>query len=290
MTIPDPIFVRGMSRSGGTLMCTLLDAHRDIAMSYELYPNLLASEAPIDLAVVADRIERAKPDRKLAALLPTKGLHTFLLRVGRGGISFADAARLMRQHAKEGRTLADLAGRFRLIELFGLAKMKREGKRRWGMKCTGAYDDYLAAFPRAQFLDMLRDGRDVLASQLNTGSFEATPSELARSWTRTHERFEELIASHPRQFRLVRYEDLTQTPDLELRALCEFLSLPFDDAMLRHNELDLTVFKASHLSGDRIASSIDTSKIGRWKRDLSAVQIAEFMAGAGEALRRFGYH
>ena len=31
-----------MSRSGGTLMATVLDAHRDIAMCYEVYEHLLA--------------------------------------------------------------------------------------------------------------------------------------------------------------------------------------------------------------------------------------------------------
>lgn len=289
MTISDPIFVRGMSRSGGTLMCTLLDAHREIAMSYELYPSLLEADEEIDLHAVAKLLDRAKPGKNLKGLLPTKGLTTFVVRAGRGGLSPADAARLMHQHFDEGYGLADLAGRFRLVELFGLAKMHRLGRRRWGMKCTGAYEDYLGAWPKAQFLDMLRDGRDVLASQLNTGAFEATPAGIAQSWAKTHRRFEDMAAAHPRQFRLVRYEDLTQEPDLELRALCEFLHLPFDESMLRHNELDLSVFKVSHLSGERIARSIDTSKIGRWKRDLSEAQIAEFMAGAGDALRRFGY-
>lgn len=44
-----PIFVRGYSRSGGTLMVTILDAHPDIAMSYELYPNLLISKNGTDI-------------------------------------------------------------------------------------------------------------------------------------------------------------------------------------------------------------------------------------------------
>ena len=40
-TIKDPIFVKGISRSGGTLLVTLLDAHPDIAMQYEMYPENL---------------------------------------------------------------------------------------------------------------------------------------------------------------------------------------------------------------------------------------------------------
>ena len=41
MHADEPTFVRGMSRSGGTLMATVIDAHPDVAMSYELYPQLL---------------------------------------------------------------------------------------------------------------------------------------------------------------------------------------------------------------------------------------------------------
>lgn len=37
----EPIFVRGISRSGGSLTATILDAHPDISMSYEIYPRLL---------------------------------------------------------------------------------------------------------------------------------------------------------------------------------------------------------------------------------------------------------
>lgn len=287
--IPNPVFVRGLSRSGGTLMCTLLDAHGDIAMSYELYPNLLEVEGRLDLPLLARSMAREPKRQKLQALIPTKSLMTFIARCERGGLGTSDVARLMQRLLDEGRDFGTLEGRMRMVELCGLEKMAWLGKRRWGMKCNNHFDDYLSAFPKAQFLDMLRDGRDVLASQLNTGSFRNTPTDVARAWVNTHSRFESFMTSHPGQFRMVRYEDLTGEPETELRSICAFLGIAFDPAMLKHHEKDLTVFKTNHLSGERIASAIDTTKIGRWRRDLAPEQLAEFLESAGDGLGRFGY-
>jgi sulfotransferase family protein len=287
--VTDPIFVRGMSRSGGTLMVTLLDAHSDIAMSYELYPGLVETDADFDLKALAAEIEGARNHKKVAEYAPTKHFSTFVARSLRGGLSYQDFARLLVQLVDEGHTLAELKGRMRLIELCGLEKMNRVGKTRWGMKCDNAFEDYLTVWPEACFLNMLRDGRDVLASQLNTGNFQQSPKEVAKGWQSTIRRFEQLIERPDAKARMVRYEALTEDPEPELREICAFLGLAFDPAMLHHQELDLTIFKANHLSKARVSSAIDTSMIGRWRRDLNPEQLADFVSVAGEDLARHGY-
>jgi hypothetical protein len=40
---------------------------------------------------------------------------------------------------------------------------------------------------------------------------------------------------------------------------------------------------------DRISVPVDTAKIGRWQRELTPEQIAEFEKGAGDALAELGY-
>jgi hypothetical protein len=288
-SIPDPIFVRGLSRSGGTLLCTLLDAHADVAMSYELYPNLLTTGPEMDLQALAMSIAKARTNSVVNQQAPTKQFATFVIRCERSGLSRRDFADLLLRLIGEGHDLANPDGRMRLIELCALEKMQRLGKRRWGMKCNNAYADYLRLWPQACFLNVLRDGRDVLASQLHTGSFNKAPREVAEGWLHTHAVFEELVQRHDVRAQVVRYEKLTGNPEVELRIICAFLGLQFDPAMLRHNELDLTVYNASHLSRNRIIHKIDTTKIGRWKTDISAEQLSEFMAVAGDGLRRYGY-
>jgi Sulfotransferase domain len=288
--IDDPIFVRGMSRSGGTLLVTLLDAHRDVAMSYELYPSLLETQTPVDLKSLASGLRGGLlRSVRLDTLISEKNLKTFIVRCERGGLNYSEVSKLLSQVIDEGLDFTTAAGRVRFIELLGLEKMKKEGKKRWGMKCSNDYDIYLSSWKRPYFLNVLRDGRDVLASQLNTGSFKNNPSEVAEGWISTHTKFERVAAKPGVLGRMVRYEELTADPETTLRGIFNFLGLEFDPATLRHNEQNLTVFKASHLSKKRVSSSVDTTKIGRWRKDLSPQQVAEFMAVAGSEMTRLGY-
>ena len=81
MTGEAPIFVRGLSRSGGTLMVTILDAHPDLAMSYELYPSLLepdGSGMDMNMRRLARGIKGASNERLAANVPQTRGLKTFL--------------------------------------------------------------------------------------------------------------------------------------------------------------------------------------------------------------------
>jgi Sulfotransferase family len=274
-------------------MCTLLDAHRDVAMSYELYPAMLVTEMPVDLQKLArgllahkdiNIIRRSYPD-----VFPSPSIQTFILRVARGGLSHQDFARCLLTLLSEGHNFETVAGRMRLIEMLGIEKMKRMRKTRWGMKNSGNFADYLSVWPEATFLNMLRDGRDVLASQLNTGSFDPEPEVLGKSWSDAMLELEALASRPHVRAKMVRYETLAENPEPALKEICEFADLPFDAAMLRHTQQDLTIFKVRHLSGKRLTQSIDTSMIGRWKNDLSRDQLDRFMSKAADALRHFGY-
>ena len=286
--IDNPIFVRGMSRSGGTLMVTLLDAHPDVAMSYELYPHLLDVGEPVDIKRLADIVRKGKR-RTYLRDIGHQSLVTFINRCPRGGLDHTDVADLLERLAGEGLDFSTPAGRLRFIEQCGLAKMTRLGKRRWGMKCTNDYLTYVQRWAGARFVNMLRDGRDVLASQLNTGNFKKTPAEVARAWISTHKKFFELASEGAIRAIAVRYEALATDPKPELEAVCACLGLEFTEDLLSHTSQDLTVFKASHLSADRINKCIDASRIGRWRRDLTDAQLAEFRSVAQGGLSAYGY-
>lgn len=153
----------------------------------------------------------------------------------------------------------------------------------------------LAAYPQALAVHSLRDGRDVVCSFLERGWLNASRSGAddagqaygpqARFWVEAERREEfprvsdarrcawawrryvEAARSAPRERVLeVRYESLAGSAD----RLAEFLDA---DAAALHRALD--AFR-------------DTS-IGRWRRDLSAEQVADVEAEAGELLAELGY-
>jgi len=270
-------------------MCTLLDAHCDIAMSYELYPHLLKTDDGTDLEKIAHDLARTESRNAIRPCLPTDHFRTFVIRCERGGLDHRDFAALLLQLIEEGHSCETITGRMRLIELCGEEKMQRVGKKRWGMKCNSAFEQYLSYWPKAAFLNMVRDGRDVLASQLNTGNFDKNPEKIATGWLEAMTRFEKLMKRDDVLALMVRYEELVRTPEAQLRSVCAELGLDFDPSMLKHNELDLTVFKTNHLSRDRVMSEIDTSMIGRWKNDLSPEQLGSFLEVAEACLSKYGY-
>ncbi len=306
--IKSPIFVRGMSRSGGTLVVTLLDAHPDIAMSYELYPKLLAgrerdsdassaeftsestsSHGIVDLQPIVKLLNKAARQRVLPTEFADKHLRTFFARCNRAGLSFRQVAQLLKQHRRERMDFSDVQQRLRFIERCCAAKMVAEGKRIWGLKCSNQFDDYLAVWPRASFINVIRDGRDVLASQMNTGNFRAVPEDIGAYWAKTHLRFHELTERTGVRAYEIFYEQLVQDPKREAEKLCAFLRVPFDPTMLDFYEQDLTIYQATHLSMDRISKPIDASKIGRYKSELTEEQLELFYSTARKAMIQFGY-
>lgn len=288
--IQRPILVRGLSRSGGTLVVTILDSHPEVAMSYELYPSLLELEdgSPESLTRV---IAQLRPGRgaRFADRVENARFATFLKRLPRGGLAPDDVIEVLQAHIDAGHGVASAAERVRLMERCALWKADREGKPRWGMKCLGNYDDYLEAFPQASFLNLIRDGRDVLASQLLQMHGSRDVAQVANGWVSTHHRFRKLAARRGVKAHEVIYEDLVRDPESTIRALCAAVGLSFRAELLRHSDQPHSVYGASHLSMKRIREPIDSSSIGRWQRDLTSEQVDEFMATAGDTMAMLGY-
>ncbi len=286
-----PIFVRGYSRSGGTLMVTILDAHPDIAMSYELYPNLLISKngTDIELDLLLEILNKSKNNKTANKKIKDRNLQTFVQRCLRGSLDSKNLARLLKQHIADRNDFSDVKGRLRFIERCCVEKMKNTDKPKWGLKCNNQYDGYVSMWPSAYFLNVVRDGRDVLASQLNTGSFNKTPADVAEGWVKTHLRFRKLVDNRDVRAYEVFYEKLVNQPDEELKKICDFLNVPFEKSMLNFYQQGLTIYKTNHLSMNMLSRQIDPSKVSRWKKDLNENQLQEFYSVAKEAMIMFGY-
>ena len=283
-----PVLVRGLSRSGGTLLVSILDAHPEVAMQYELYPNLLdmTGEDCSTAGDLAKILGSAKSMREAIRVSPNDRVRTFVRRLPRGGLSHSD---LVQALSLAPESPLDRRTALAVIQGCAAAKALKKGSRRWGMKCLNGTVEYLEAFPDAQFIDIVRDGRDVLASQQNTGAFNPDPRELGRSWATTHRRFADFANRSPDRCMLLRYEDLVCDPVSRIRALLEWLGLPDHPDCYRQHAANLTIHGAQHLSGERVASPIDTASVGRWRSEVSPSDLAAFVDEAGAELVRFGY-
>jgi hypothetical protein len=154
------------------------------------------------------------------------------------------------------------------------------------------------AWPEARFVHLIRDGRDVYLSALGWPSAERSlgryptwredPASTAAFWWERKVRAgrEGGRALQPRLYREVRYEALVSEPARECVALCGFLGLPFDEAMVR--------FDAPRTSGDADLDQAHpwlpiTPGLRDWRTQMPGEEVERFEAVAGDLLEELGY-
>ena len=197
-------FVVGCSRSGTTLLRAMLDAHPALAVPPESHFALAPSVRALRRAL------RRDPWFALWGI-EAPDLH---------GLGCADAVRAV-------------------FAAYAAAR----GKPRYADK-TPHYVSHLpelaARFPEAQFVHVVRDGRDVALSLLEVPWGPDTLEDAARHWRRRVLEGRD-AGLPPDRYRELRYEALVADPERELRALAPWLGLEYAAAMLAYPDRPLTV-------------------------------------------------
>jgi hypothetical protein len=169
------------------------------------------------------------------------------------------------------------------------------GKARYGDK-TPSYMQELdlleRVFPDAQYVHLVRDGRDTALSFLGMRRRPrfnlARPRGLASfasQWTLEVEGARELGRRIPERYHELRYEDLVREPQAELERVSEFLGLGFEPAMLAYHE----GVDASTLQDHPLLAQPPTAGTRRWQEQMSAADAQVFEAIAGDTLSALGY-
>jgi chorismate mutase-like protein len=297
--VPDgPILLGGDHRSGTTLLSVVLDSHPELAVGPEL--DFLE---PVDLGPhvleCCDLIECG--DERVAG----PGVQTrdpayalgvqFVRQCHRFGVELADLRRAVEETmAQRGDDLASFRSRCTLIDALGELRRAVRGRRRWGIKIQrwiSRASAFGAFWRTAQFVHVVRDGRDVAASQLRAerGWGYRDVREAALGWVEVVES-RSLQRLGDRVYTL-RYEDLVADPRGSLAGLLRFLGLEWNESVLTHHvePHSLYAHPYAHPSADEVREPIYARAVGRYVRDLSPAERAEFEAIAGVALARHGY-
>ncbi len=291
----NPVFVRGLSRSGGTFLCTMLDAHPQLAISYELYPNMLQLEddeitRSEKLNVFSQALRACNSIKNIPAeAYPGPKYRVFFIRLERGGLSYQEACTLFEEALEQQISFVTLEECCRFVEMCCTLKMRKERKLRWGAKMNNRIDLYIKQWPKVKCIDIVRDGRDVAASQIQLGTFGKTAEQIATAWTHTHRRFLDFQESHPDNIKVIKYENLLFDSERYIREMCDFLKIDYSNTMLNYHKENLTLFDAKHISKKNIMTGINTNSVGKWKKILSKQDVDEFQNVAGDLLEYFQY-
>lgn len=274
-----PFFILGSGRNGSTMLNRMLNQHSELFLPSEQYflgPSIFKFHY-YNYAIWRDLVKII-----VGELSPGAASHTWTLK----SLPDLKSLFLLPKTHKNLQYLLDMMYRH-----YGesIGKLTR-----WG-DTTPLNTYYLPevyhTFPKAKYLFLIRDGRDVVASYKKGGSAMlnelAIPSNAARHWMHSLEKWNYL--SRKTEVMLVRYEELVQHPEGILREISEYLNVGYQPQMMDfHQKIpDTEMYKlAIH---ENLKRPVFNSSIGNYKEILSQDEIKEVTDIIQVGLKKFGY-
>ncbi len=285
------VFVCGYSRSGTTLLTTILDAHPQISMGYELMQPL--SDLPGALEALQKAVqqrEKERPERALRRHKATYDVGTYLIHSRWARLNGHDLLRILRRFIAEGttevRTMRDQA---RLAMAVVECKREKESAALSGCKVlTSRFGVFRRNFPGSAFVLIARDPRDIVTSQLARG-FERSVPQIAEHWRDYVNRFWRFSLLHPRRTAAVRYEDLVNDPEPQYERIFGMLDLDYGDEVRRYWDSKASILHTRHNNARLVGTELSSQSIGRWQEELAAEHVAAVEQICSRPMRRFGY-
>lgn len=272
-----PFFIVGQPRSGTTLVRAIANSH----------PRLFVPPETGFLPFLQIDGQAPSGDRPLSR----EEMAHLLAQIGRLNFEWQD---LVDDAAAFYGRLAGDPGSPTVSQALDALYRRVMGERgaRWGDKTPG-YVRYMPQidrlFPHAQFIHVVRDGRDTALSAREKWEGRHQDSYyLLQQWV------ESVSAGRrdgrrlgPERYREIHYEALVAQPEETVRALCDFLGESFHPAMLNHTRQ----FEASGAVGGHpeVRNPIFTSSAGRWRREMTPFDRKLAHHLAAPTLRAFGY-
>ena len=275
------VFLVGCARSGTTLLQRVVDAHPRIAITPELH-WITDSFRDVEWLGRQGRVS----SEQVAGMVKHKRFRQFQFSPEQFQALVSSDERVSYCRFLEG-----------IFGLYGRIK----GKGLVGNK-TPAYVRQIptlhSIWPDAKFIQLIRDGRDVCLSVLNwdhayksAGRYSIWAEDPVTATALWWERKVRLGRQGGQRlgrelYYEMRYEDLVSCPDDACARLCDFLGVPYDEAMLRFHE-----------GRTRNRPGLDAKKawlpitpgLRNWRSQMSPEDIERFEAAAGELLDELGY-
>lgn len=275
---PDrPLLVLGCPRSGTTLLQVMLSAHPRLAV-------------PPETRFVREGYQQRRAFGDLRQADARAALGRWIVR---RETKFGDLG-------LDADAVVDeiVAGPPTLGSAFGIvlrAYARKSGKPRWGDKRPGYFLDVpalLRLFPDAQFVHVVRDGRDAVASLKRMRWYRDGPVAAMSLWATAVDYGARSRSVLPAgSWHEVVYERLVADPQAELRRLCAFLGEEYDPAMAapQRTARDAVPARKRRRHHERLRQQVDATRVGTWRGGLEPQEAALMEHVCGRRLRAYGY-
>jgi hypothetical protein len=254
-------FILGRPRSGTTLLSTILDAHLNIIVPFEssIIINLHSKYGKItkwNKDILAEFYHDLSQQRKFEGWPMKREVLKADILNSPENVTYQELIKTIYLHFKSYYEKEE-------IEIIG---DKNPIYSFYGKKL-------LEIFPEAKIIHIIRDYRDNILS-IKKVNFEAPVTALlAHRWKIANKKIEKLSKKYPNQYYLLKYEELVSDSEQEIKKICTFLNVSFQESMLNfHQAKDKVLKDFSKKEIDKYHSSlyqpINTRKVGIWKKKM----------------------
>ena len=286
-----PVFIIGGSRTGSEMLKTMLSESDVLDFVDELFllcPAWLHTDMRTNIRRHIGTLDQPGAIDSLIDLLFSKRLYGWFW-----GVADEQLDREAVRKEMQGKSL-DMRTIFLAIML---VHARGRGKSCIGAKFPLHYsyaDKLIEWFPNCRLIHTTRFPKAVYASQaakylISDQSYveklylrfkQFVHINIQTAWTaRIHARYRNMP-----NYLLVRYEDVVQDSEAQLRAICQFLDVEFDSSMLAPEQY------GSSFRNPGGSAGVKSDSLERWRGELSAVASTWFDTMHRFAYKKFGYH
>ncbi|MBG0813529.1 sulfotransferase [Planomonospora sp. ID82291] len=270
-----PIFVIGCPRSGTTMLRLMLHAHPRIAVPPETrftVPGYYYRFAFGDL--------REEPNRRRLGRWIVRDGDTGFEELGLDGDRFVEDV---------------VVGPPTLGSAIGIAFRSyaaRYGRPRWADRRSGHHHQVgviRRLFPDAQFVHLIRDGRDCVASLKEMPWYTRDVFHAVNSWAEAVDCGRRARRLPADSYYELRYEDLMADPEIELGKLCAYLGEDYDPAMAEPCRMAETAVPQARDRRRSTRGETAALRPGSWTSRLEPWEVSLCETVLGERLTACGY-
>ena len=271
-------FIVGTSRSGSTLLQSMLSSHSEIVIPPESHFFHSSEELTQKHAYSKDKSE-----------FRNRLIHFWYQNKTR----ISDLGLKMDEVAVQAASL-DLHAPLDLFTLQLSMYRKKRGKSIIGEKTPRhilQVKQILKAYPKARIISMFRDPRAAAWSEIKAHFGSPSVYVTTRRWRNYIDMHYKLADALPSdQYMMLRYTDLIENPKGMLNKISDFLGVEFEEQMLQYYKRDEIGFAEGEKSWKKgTLKPIQENKNEEWKSSLTKWQVTLVEQAAGKRLQEMGY-
>ncbi|MBD3249363.1 hypothetical protein GF336_04935 [Candidatus Woesearchaeota archaeon] len=256
-----PFFIIGCGRSGTTLLRSMLNSHKDVAI-------------PLESLFIIDYLKTKKTINVLKKLI----VDEYEIKEWGIDITYND--------------VKDVNDKKELISRIHNIYTSKNNKRIWGQKTPRfvRYGKLLKRhYPDSKFIHIIRDPRAVVSSLIESNVHKSNVLYGSRRWVNDVRKGIVLKERHPEDVLEIKYEHLVSNPKKELEKICKFLEIKFDENMLKYYKSKKEYREYYSRIHSKLSKPVDKKSISKWELKLDKKQVMLIENICGELMEKLGY-